>query len=100
MSASGIPFAERHHDELEAWNTLSDEERANPDQEDFLTSEEDYVRLGVEYKESQQVPSHIQHADIPYRPVLAALLKEIPDTKVRYEHLDYFYWNMDESASK
>lgn len=100
MSASGHPFSEHHASEREAWNGLSEDERQGWSEEDFFTSEEDYARLGQEFKEAQKLPSHIRHADIPYRPVLAALFKEVPDRKQRYELLDYFYRNFDDCASK
>ncbi len=100
MSAGGHPFSEHHAAEQEAWNELTEEEKENWTESDFFTSEEDYIRLGIEFREAQRVPSHIKHADIPYRPVLAALFKEVPDPKKRYELLDYFYRNFDECASK
>ncbi|MDP4645569.1 MAG: hypothetical protein NWR03_08790 [Akkermansiaceae bacterium] len=100
MSAGGQPFSEHHAGERKAWNELSEEEKEDWTEEDFFTSESDYVRLGEEFLEAQKTPSHIRHADIPYRPVLAALFKKVPDPKKRYELLDYFYRNFDECASK
>ncbi len=100
MSAEGIPFGERHQSEMELWNGMSEEEKRDFPEEDFFTSEEDYLRLGAEYRQAMTMPVHIRHADIPYRPLLAALFKDIPDSKKRYELLDYFYYNFDECASK
>ncbi len=99
-SAEGGSFTEHHQGELDHWNELSEEERQNCSEEDFFTSPEDYARLGREFLESQNVPQHIHYADIPYRAVLAALFKDIPDTTRCYELLDFFYKNFDECASK
>ncbi len=100
MSASGQPFSEQHVAELETWNYIPDEAKEDWTEEDYFTSESDYIRLGEEFKEEQKVPSHIRHADIPYRPVLAALFKDVPDPKKRYDLLDCFYRNFNECASK
>lgn len=99
-SAEGGSFTEYHQGELDHWNELSEEERQDCSEEDFFTSPEDYARLGREFLESQNVPQHIHYADIPYRAVLAALFKDIPDTTRCYELLDFFYKNFDECASK
>lgn len=100
MAANGYPFSEHHAAEREAWNALSVEEREEWTEDDFFTLERDYIRLGQEFREAQKIPSHIQHADIPYRPILAVLLKDVPDSKKRYDLLDYFYSNFNECASK
>lgn len=100
MFAAGKVFAELQASESEAWNELPEEDKAEWDKEDFFTTENDYARIGHELREAQKVPAHIRHADIPYRPVLAALFKDIPEPKERYEWLDWFYHNFNESASK
>jgi len=99
MAAKGRPFSERHVIERQAWEGFSTDEREDWE-EDFFTSEQDYIRLGQEFQEAQNVPPHICHADIPYRPILAALFKGEPDANKRYKHLDYFYQNLHECASK
>lgn len=100
MAASGHTFSDYHAAERAAWDELTAEEKEDLTEEDYFTSESDYIRLGQEFQEAQKVPPHIQHADIPYRAVLAALFKNLPDPKKRYELLDYFYSNFDECASK
>jgi len=99
-SAEGGSFADYQQKGLDLWNELSEEDRQYCSEEDFFTSAEDYARLGREFLESQNVPEHIHYADIPYRAVLAALFKDIPDATRRYELLDFFYRNFDECASK
>ena len=99
-SARGEPFSELQSDELDMWNDLSEDEQEDWDREDFFTNEEEYMRLGTEFQDVQKVPSHIQHVDIPYRPILAALFKEVSDFNERYEHLNYFYRNFNDCASK
>lgn len=95
-----MSYQERHQVELDFWNELTDDERAEQDEDDFFTSQEGCLRLRQEYLEGQCVPSHIRHADIPYRPVLAALFKAIPDHSRQYALLDRFYCNLNECASK
>jgi len=99
-AAEGGSFADLHQRELELWNELSEKERLEWPEDNDFTSPEDYARLGREFLESQNVPQHIHHADIPYRAVLAALFKDIPDSTKRYELLDFFYRNFNECASK
>jgi hypothetical protein len=98
--ADGKSYAEIHQRDVDAWNELSEEERRDWTRQDCFISERDYQRLAREFAEAKKVPRHIRHADIPYRPVLAALFKDIPDPKRRYELLDLFYRNFDECASK
>lgn len=100
MAANGASFDEFHAAERDAWNDLSPKERDDWSEDDFFTCEGDYVRLGQEFLEAQKIPSHIRHADIPYRPILAALFKDVPDPTKRYDLLNYFYRNLGECASK
>lgn len=98
----GVTFVDFHAHELNCWNNFDDEDRnsyENPDDE-YFTSEIEYNRIGREKVESLKVPPHIQHADIPYRPIFAKLLKNVHDKKERIKHLNYFYFNLDECASK
>lgn len=98
--SQGISFSELHEMSLEAWNNLSDEEKEYSTEEEFFTSEEDFERIKQELIDSEKVPSNIHHADIPYRPILAALFKNIPDFAERYQHLKLFYSNYNDCASK
>lgn len=100
LSANATPFAEYHATEVKEWNKLSPEEKQDLTDDEVFTSHGDYVRLGKERVESRKVPSHIQHANIPYRAVLAALFKGVPDGRKRYELLYSFYRNFNECASK
>lgn len=67
---------------------------------DCFTSPAEFKRICQEKKESLKVPSHIQHADIPYRALFAKLIKSVHDTQERINHLIRFYENFDECASK
>jgi hypothetical protein len=100
ISASGRPFSEHHAAERATWSEMSAEEKEGWTEQDYFTSEAEYVRLGEEFRESQKIPAHIRHADIPYRPILAALFKEIPNSTRRYELLDAFYRNFNECTLK
>ena len=98
----GISYKEFHNNELKVWKELDKDEQEiyeNPS-EDFFTSEAEYNRIGKEKIESQKVPSHIQHADIPYRAIFAKLLKSVTEKEERIKHLNYFYYNYNECASK
>ncbi len=98
----GISFADIHQHELEWWNGLDEEEQSiyEDPEEEFFMSELEYNRIGKEKIESLKVPPHICHADIPYRPIFAKLLKKVHNKKERIKHLNYFYFNFDECASK
>ena len=100
QAASGKPYAEVHAEERQVWNEHLEEDKADCSEEEFFTSESDYLRLGSEFLEAQKVPGHIQHADIPYRPILAALFKDVPDRNERFRLLAFFYRNFNECASK
>lgn len=98
--AAGEGFSELEASQEQAWNELPEAAKVEWDKEDFFTSEKDFARVCEELGDAQEVPAHIRHTDIPYRPVLAALFKDIPDPKKRYEVLDRFYRNFSECASK
>ena len=95
-------FEEYHMEEVEIWdNTDADEKELYEDPEnDFFTSEAEFNRICQEKKESLKVPSHIQHADVPYRPIFAKLIKSVHDKQERIQHLKWFYENFNECASK
>lgn len=100
---AGESYEEFHRYEVEEmWNKLDKNEQElyeYPDVEYFV-SEADYNRIGKEEIESLNVPEHIKHADIPYRPIFAKLLKSVKDKKERIKHLDYFYMNFNDCLSK
>lgn len=96
----GVPWETVHEEELEFYGEYSEDEREAMTEEDFCVSREDYERIGREAKESQQVPSHIRHADIPFRAVFASLFKAVHDPEERFRLLKQFYYSIDKSASK
>lgn len=100
IEEESISYEERHQAELDLWHEMTDAEREDWDKDDFFTSQEECLRLRKEYLDSQCVPSNISHADIPYRPVLAALLKAVPAHDMRYALLDRFYCNFNDCVSK
>jgi hypothetical protein len=95
IAAGGMPFAEYHAKELAQWNALTDQEKEEWDGYNPITSEKDYVQLANEYHEKQKMPWHICHADIGYRPILAAMFKDLHDPQQRYFLLDLFYTNFN-----
>lgn len=98
----GLSYAEFHQKEISMWNDLPNNLRElyENSEDEFYTSEADYKRIGREAVEAKKVPPHIQHADIAYRPIFAKLLKKVESKKERIAHLDYFYRNFNECASK
>ena len=98
----GVSYEDFHQQEVNMWIDLSDAEQEvyEDPADEFFTSEAEYCRIGREAIEANRVPAHIQHADIAYRPILAALLKKVEDKKERIAYLDYFYRNFNECASK
>ena len=98
----GITYEEFHTHEKEEWDDMTEDEHAdfeNPDEE-FFISEAEYNRIGLKSLEARKVPDHIKHADIGYRAVFAALLKQVEDKAERIKHLKYFYDNFNECTSK
>ena len=95
----GGDYAAQHEMEKEAFNSLSEDEKSDWGDE-YFTTPEDFERFRIETAASQIVPSHICHADIPYRPVLASLFKGVESKDQRIKLLDSFYRNFNDCASK
>ncbi|SMP39737.1 hypothetical protein SAMN06295888_101316 [Desulfonatronum zhilinae] len=100
--SDGLSYEEYHQVEVNLWNEMPENERevCEDPEEEFFTSEADYKRICQEAIDAKKVPPHIRHADIPYRPILAKLLKIVASKDERVAHLDYFYHNYNECASK
>lgn len=100
--ADGVPYEDYHRNQLECWNNLTEDEREaiGMSEEEYCTSEAEYIRIGMEKLDSQRVPQHIQHLDIPYRAIFAKLIKAEPNKEKRVAHLNYFFRNYHECASK
>ena len=98
--AEGMSWEDFHAHERSCWNDFSEDEQEDQTEEEFFIWREEYERIGREGQEARIVPSHIRHADIPWRPVLAALFREVPDHDRRCEMLRRFYHNIGETASK
>ncbi|TVQ99468.1 MAG: hypothetical protein EA399_07745 [Desulfovibrionales bacterium] len=98
----GLSYEEYHQIEITLWNEMPENEREvyEDPKEEFFTSEADYKRICQEAIEAKRIPSHIQHADIAYRPIFAKLLKKVASKGERIKHLNYFYHNYNECASK
>lgn len=83
----------------EAWmESTSPEER-----EEFAyeaLSPEAYARLHREWQADKAVGQSWHHADIPFRPLLAWALRQMPDAAVRRKEMDWFFRNFDDNASK
>jgi hypothetical protein len=101
------PYSEIHERELENLKKRKEEDAEEgivTDSEDFMSeyciSEEDYETLRQEYIERKKIPSHIRSLDIPYRPVLAALLKRVPDPIERFRLLFLFFEGVSYYAYK
>ncbi|MDD2599828.1 MAG: hypothetical protein PHO37_11470 [Kiritimatiellae bacterium] len=69
-------------------------------EEECFVSEIEFNRICQETEQSLNVPSHIRHADIPYRPLFAKLMKSQHDKYERIKELRYFYANLNDWAGK
>jgi hypothetical protein len=100
LSLEGVGWETVHSEEMAHCNEYSEEERETISEEGFCASREDYERIGREAGEAQRIPSHVGHLDIPFRPVFAALLKNVPDHEERYRLLNRFYGEFNDAFSK
>lgn len=64
--------------------------------DEYLVSREVWNRILEEWKERPR----FNHADIPYRALLARLLKRIPDPEERVRVLHFFFQNYTDNLSK
>jgi len=60
----------------------------------------DFNRIRGEWLAEKEAGQELSHADIPFRPLLAWALKQIPDPKERIQTLDRFFSNFCGNASK
>lgn len=100
--SQGLSWTDLHREELRTWESFTDEireEYGDPDIH-FFISEADFERIGREIIEELNVPGHIWHVDIPYRPILARLLKKVESKDERIKYLDRYNYNFNECASK
>lgn len=100
LSLKGVDWETVHSEEMAQYKEHYEEDREIISEEDFCVSRKDYERIGREVREAQRLPSHIKHLDIPFRPVFAALLKNVPDHEDRYRHLKGFYHEFNDAFSK
>jgi len=59
-----------------------------------------FNRLRAEWEQEQAAGQDWNHADIPFRPLLAWALKQMPDQSERIRAIDRFFANFNENASK
>lgn len=71
----------------------------DPD-EKYLTDRETFEHLREEGLKPRKVPPHIKHVDVPFRPIFAALMKDVPDKEERVKAPYYFYISFADNLSK
>ncbi len=103
FARDGKSFSEWHEHE-QAWMNEMDpdwldvwfEEETEPG---FLP-ESEYARIAREVHEASRIPPEITHADIPYRALMAKIMKTMPDKADRVRKLDFFFSNLQENYRK
>lgn len=102
---SGEGFAGLHEMELDAWENEDDDLKPEyideNGQNSFFTTEEQFNRVAAEYEERKKMlPSGIDHADIPYRPLIAKQMKRIPRHEDRVAALEGYFALIAENLGK
>lgn len=101
----GGSFAAWHQREVEEFESLDKTEKqiwlesSESGSQEYLT-EKDFNRIVREVADARRVPSGILHLDIPYRPVISQILKEIPEHVGRVAELDRFFSDISDNLSK
>jgi len=84
---------------MSVWQEIEGEDRDEFD--DWLgMTEATYQRIGAELQERCAVGAIPEHADIPFRPLLAWALRQVDDAQERYREIDWFFLNLWENLSK
>jgi hypothetical protein len=78
----------------------SPEEKMDEDFAFSVISETTFSRLKREWVEEKLSERQADHADIPFRPLLAWALRQIPDANLRRKEIDDFFRNFSENAAK
>ena len=102
---SGEGFAGLHEMELDAWDNEDDDLKSEyidkDGQNSFFTTEEQFSRVAAEYEERKKLlPEGIDHADIPYRPLIAQQMKKIPGHEDRVAVLHRYFSRINENLGK
>lgn len=71
-----------------------------PDVQNEPLSMDNFARLHQEWQEEQAAGVQWSHADIPYRPLLSWALRQTPDAEQRRRHMQMFFQNFGDNASK
>jgi len=82
------------------WEKDEPDKLENPFEEWLGMDEQVYTRLREEWIESLKLPLVPEHADIPFRPLLAWALRQIPDPDERYREMHHFFRNFIDNATK
>lgn len=83
----------------EAWL----ESTAPEDREEFAFEElssKTFARLHREWLEQKGCEEAWQHPDMPYRPLLAWALRQMPDAEVRRKEMHWFFSNYSDNTCK
>ena len=82
------------------WVADEEDKEENPFDEWIGIDEPTFNRLHAEWLESQACGDIPRPADVPFRPLLAWALRQIPDRAERVRKLDGFFRNFSDNASK
>ena len=86
------------------WDAIPEQERSSyaesTFEEWFALDETVFDRLRREWQEEHALPQPVDHADVPFRPLLAWALRQIPERDERVRQIDWFFRNFGDNASK
>ena len=82
------------------WEQDEPDKLENPFEEWLGMDEQVFNRLHNEWEETRRIPIIPDHADIPFRPLLAWALRQIPTHAERFRELHMFFRNFTDNASK
>ena len=98
---SGETYASHRAYMLALWEDLDAEHREEESFKDWMAlSESTFDRLRRERLQEIETAQPWTHADIPFRPLLAWALRQIPGPEERFRQMDWFFRNFRENASK
>ncbi len=97
---SGGVWETWEQDARTAWQDLPEDVRALGSYEEFSLGPTRYAQLREEWEESREVMAAAHHADIPYRALLARILRRVSDHGERLRLLRIYFDTFAANAAK
>jgi hypothetical protein len=96
----GGTWAEWEQEDHQAWLEQPDDIRAEQPFEEYSIGQERFDQLREEWEAEQRLAPGTRCADIPYRALLARILRRVPEGKPRLDLLHDFFRIFSENAAK